>query len=104
MRTRIYCNVAQGDQPLEIKWKKDGKLIELSNKIASVRTIDQFSVALVIENLSEAHNGNYTCLVANDAAVVSHTAELLVNIPPSWKIEPNSSYSATEGSSVMFDW
>lgn len=76
MRTRIYCNVAQGDQPLEIKWKKDGKLIESSNQIASVRTIDQFSVALVIENLSDAHNGNYTCVVANDAAVVSHTAEL----------------------------
>lgn len=73
-------NVAQGDQPLQIKWLKDGKLIESSNdQIASVRTIDQFSVALVIENLSAVHNGNYTCQVANDAAIVSHTAELLVN-------------------------
>lgn len=79
MRTRIYCNVAQGDQPLDIKWLKDNKLIESSNQIAKIRTIDQFSVALVIENLSALHNGNYTCQVANDAAVVSHTAELLVN-------------------------
>lgn len=48
-------------------------------------------------------SGNYTCQVSNDAATVSHTSELLVNLPPSWKIEPNSTYSATERSSVMFD-
>ena len=57
MRTRVYCNVAQGDLPLQIKWSKDGQSIESSNQIANVRTIDQFSVALVIENLSAIHNG-----------------------------------------------
>lgn len=79
MRTRIYCNVAQGDLPLSIKWLKDNIPIESSNEIASIRAIDQFSVALVIENLNASHNGNYTCTVSNDASVVSHTAELLVN-------------------------
>ena len=79
MRTRVYCTINQGDQPLDIKWLKNGKLIESSNQFASVRAIDQFSVALVIENLSALHNGNYSCEVTNDAAIVSHTAELLVN-------------------------
>ena len=72
MRTRIYCNVAQGDPPLEIKWKKDGKLIEPLNPIASIRTIDQFSVALVIENLSDLHTGNYTCVVRSLSNTVTN--------------------------------
>ena len=86
MRTRIYCNVAQGDQPVQLRWFKDGQAIEAASPFAvsvpGVRTrlIDEFSLALVIENLASAsHNGNYSCVASNEAASVSHTATLVVN-------------------------
>lgn len=80
MRTRVYCNVAQGDPPVQLAWAKDGVLIQ-GNSLAEVyvRQIDEFSLALVIENLSAHHNGNYSCLAANEAASVNHMASLLVN-------------------------
>ena len=86
MRTRIYCNVAQGDQPVMLKWFKDGLPIQAASpfsvSLPGIRTrlIDEFSLALVIENLSSSsHNGNYSCLASNDAASVNHTAQLVVN-------------------------
>ena len=82
MRTRIYCNVAQGDLPLTITWLKDGKpLNQLNDPLAkvSIREMDQFSKALLMEQLSPVNNGNYTCQVSNDAATVTHSAQLIVN-------------------------
>jgi hypothetical protein len=103
MRTRIYCNVAQGDPPVRLKWTKDGTQLTpisdktstkrgISNSMSSssgaatlipgirVREIDEFSIALIIENLeSRHHNGNYSCIASNSAAVVNQSAQLLVN-------------------------
>ena len=69
-----------------LKWFKDGLPIEAASlfsiSVPGVRTrlIDEFSLALVIENLSSAsHNGNYSCVASNDAASVNHTAQLVVN-------------------------
>ena len=45
-----------------------------------IREIDEFSLALVIENLnSKDHNGNYSCVASNDASIVNHSAQLIVN-------------------------
>ena len=117
MRTRIYCNVAQGDPPVKLKWVKDGlQLIPIPDQTAilgsggggvpfnkrtssssmssasgaatsipgiRVREIDEFSIALIIENLeSRHHNGNYSCIASNIAAVVNQTAQLVVNGMP----------------------
>lgn len=82
MRTRVTCNVAQGDQPVEISWFKDGKNISGDDyrvKGLTVNRSDQFSLTIIIENLSSYHNGNYTCVARNEAASVSHTTQLLVN-------------------------
>ncbi len=63
MRTRIYCNVAQGDQPVNIMFLKDGKPIRGNHEDGmdgiSVQEVDRFSLSLAIENLSSIHNGNY---------------------------------------------
>lgn len=86
MRTRVLCNVAQGDQPVQLKWLKDGTAIEntlsFTPSVPGIksRLIDEFSLALIIENLSSvSHNGNYSCIATNDAATVNHTAQLIVN-------------------------
>ncbi|XP_022240839.1 Down syndrome cell adhesion molecule-like protein Dscam2 [Limulus polyphemus] len=91
MRTRVYCNIAQGDQPITIYWTKDGYPISTDLGI-SVRVIDNFSVALVINKLEPTHNGNYTCFATNEAATVQYTAQLVVNVPPYWMIEPTNKY------------
>lgn len=63
MRTRIYCNIAQGDQPIKIKFLKDKKPIEENDYVGlSVQEVDEFSISFAIVNLSEQHNGNYTCV------------------------------------------
>ncbi|RWS06193.1 Down syndrome cell adhesion molecule-like protein Dscam2, partial [Dinothrombium tinctorium] len=103
MRTRISCNVAHGDQPVEVVWLKDGKNISgLNLKGLSVNKGDQFSVTIIIENLSSYHNGNYTCIASNEAASVSHTTQLLVNVPPVWVIEPKNTM-VVEGNAVTID-
>ncbi|RWS31821.1 Down syndrome cell adhesion molecule-like protein Dscam2, partial [Leptotrombidium deliense] len=103
MRTRVSCNVAQGDQPVQIIWFKDGKNItSTALRGLTVNKADQFSVAIIIENLSSYHNGNYTCVASNEAASVSHTSQLLVNVPPIWVIEPKSA-SVVEGNAVTID-
>jgi len=84
MRTRVYCNVAQGDVPIQLKWAKDGRIIAADSSAQdlagiSLRQVDQFSLALIIENLAVHHNGNYSCVAANEAATVNYTTELLVN-------------------------
>lgn len=64
MRTRIYCNIAQGDQPVRIQFFKDGQPIE-ANRVQglTVQEVDPFSLSLAIGNLSSAHNGNYRQVV-----------------------------------------
>lgn len=81
MRTRIYCNVAQGDPPLTITWLKDGRPLLMDQLVAGlqVREIDQYSKSLLMDQLNPQFNGNYTCQVSNDAATVSHSAQLIVN-------------------------
>lgn len=80
MRTRVYCNVAQGDPPLTISWFKNDQL--LTNQLMlglQVQDIDQYSKSLLMDQLTPEFNGNYTCQVSNEAAIVAHTAQLKVN-------------------------
>ena len=119
MRTRIYCNVAQGDPPVRLKWTKDAiQLTPVNDKTTTssnkknlmsspsgaatlipgirVREIDEFSIALIIENLeSRHHNGNYSCIASNSAAVVNQSAQLVVN---GKIIYTTSSFRVSEGS------
>ncbi|CAH1170098.1 unnamed protein product [Phaedon cochleariae] len=86
-RASLTCSVTKGDQPLTISWHKDGRTVE-SAQMLSITQVDQFTSILVIESLSPEHNGNYSCVVRNMAAEVSHTQQLMVNVPPRWLVEP----------------
>jgi len=48
-------------------------------KSITVRQYDAFTSALSISTIAPAHNGTYTCRVANGAATVAHSALLHVN-------------------------
>ncbi|XP_049818857.1 Down syndrome cell adhesion molecule-like protein Dscam2 isoform X3 [Aethina tumida] len=87
-RVSLTCSVNKGDQPLTISWHKDGRSLE-GGQLMPITQVDQFTSILVIESLSPEHNGNYSCVVRNLAAEVSHTHQLVVNVPPRWLVEPS---------------
>lgn len=64
--------------PLTISWRKDGRSVDPS-RMVTITQVDQFTSILVIESLTPEHNGNYSCVVRNQAAEVSHTHQLVVN-------------------------
>lgn len=77
MRSRLVCTVIQGDPPFAINWKKDERPIEPG--LGVIIRNDEFSSDLTFSSVTPRHNGNYTCIVSNAAASVSHTATLVVD-------------------------
>lgn len=103
LRAQVTCMVEKGDPPFTIIWSKDGEPISASGTSAAaygsaaaaaavndprqhsqtppglrVTNIDAHSSAIVIERVTAAHTGNYTCLARNSVAEVVWTAELIV--------------------------
>lgn len=91
--------VEKGDPPFTIAWSKDGEPIAGPSSAGygntgingingprhtqtpaglRVTNIDAHSSTIVIERVSAAHTGNYTCLARNSVAEVLWTAELIV--------------------------
>ncbi|KAG5318479.1 DSCL protein, partial [Acromyrmex heyeri] len=124
LRAQVTCMVEKGDPPFTIIWSKDGEQISASGTAAvaygpvaaaaaaatindlrqhsqtppglRVTNIDAHSSAIVIERVTAAHTGNYTCLARNSVAEVLWTAELIVRVPPRWVVEPQDA-RASEG-------
>lgn len=79
-RASLTCSVTKGDLPLTISWSKDGRTMDTNQLVSmSVSQVDQYTSILLIESLTPEHNGNYSCVVRNLAAEVSHTHQLVVN-------------------------
>ncbi|RWS30915.1 down syndrome cell adhesion molecule:-like isoform A [Leptotrombidium deliense] len=101
MRARLVCTVIQGDPPFTIRWLKNNEPIEPTTYNLGIRT-DEFSSDLSFQRVSTRHNGNYTCIVSNDVASVSHSATLIVDVAPFWKVEPTD-VSVVAVSSIRID-
>uniref|UniRef100_T1JAD1 Down syndrome cell adhesion molecule-like protein Dscam2 n=1 Tax=Strigamia maritima TaxID=126957 RepID=T1JAD1_STRMM len=105
MRAQVTCAVRQGDLPLTIKWLKDGVPIEDTppgqRGTLVARVFDGFTSSLSIESVASEHNGNYTCVASNMAAIVSYSTTLRVNVPPRWMLEPRDSQVLVGGSARM---
>ncbi len=86
MRSAVTCQVLEGDLPIRFSWTRDGGVgvgVDVASASASpptvsVRSNDEYSSTLLIERLSSAHSGNYTCAASNAAGVATHFAELIV--------------------------
>lgn len=76
MRARLGCTVISGDPPFEFGWRKDGR--PLGPQLGVRAQTDAFSSDLTFASLGPRHNGNYTCVVSNDAASASHSASIVV--------------------------
>ncbi|XP_012280177.1 Down syndrome cell adhesion molecule-like protein Dscam2 [Orussus abietinus] len=120
VRAQVTCMIEKGDPPFTFVWSKDGEtfatsepagfggsgLSGLSTPRVSrtpgllVTSIDAHSSTIVIEQVTAAHTGNYTCLARNSVAEVFRTAELVVSVPPRWVMEPQD-VQAQEGTSRL---
>ncbi|CAL4076655.1 unnamed protein product, partial [Meganyctiphanes norvegica] len=99
-RVVAQCTVSSGDTPIHITWKKDGIPLDKVNGV-HIRTVDQFTVLMMIGHLTSDHAGNYSCTANNDAASVSESAELHVHVPPSWLSVPqDASVTLGEGAVI----
>ncbi|ODN04431.1 Down syndrome cell adhesion molecule-like protein Dscam2 [Orchesella cincta] len=89
MRAAVSCTVLEGDRPIDLVWEFEGKTITAATSQGlNVRIPDEYTTTLIIESLSSAHNGKYTCRAENSAGREYFSSELTVQIPPKWTVEP----------------
>ncbi|XP_071035293.1 cell adhesion molecule Dscam1-like [Parasteatoda tepidariorum] len=104
-RFSVLCTITEGDQPIRIQWIKDGQQsFQPSTTSDDVRSVavSPFSSSLVFESLAPEHRGNYTCVASNGAGTASHTAPMVIHVPPRWRIEPGDT-SVTKTRSAVVD-
>ncbi|KAH7953228.1 hypothetical protein HPB49_006296 [Dermacentor silvarum] len=102
MQVVITCSVRSGDTPIKIWWLKDGVPFSKTQLNIQEASLGDLGSNLVFNEVGRAHNGRYTCVAENDGGITNHTAELVVFVPPKWKIEPSDKSSIVR-SRVTFD-
>lgn len=73
----VQCILGEGDLPVKILWKFNGKLIESDYGIM-ISALGPRVSNMMIESVEGRHAGNYTCSVENRAGIKSYTANLEV--------------------------
>ncbi|XP_071546322.1 cell adhesion molecule Dscam2-like isoform X3 [Panulirus ornatus] len=100
-RVQVICAVRRGDPPVTISWSKDGvPLAQDPPAGLTLRPFDQFSSAMLLVHAQAHHTGNYTCRAGNAARTASHSATLVIKVPPSWLEAPRDT-SVTLGETVI---
>lgn len=74
----VTCAVGKGDLPLKIEWYFNGKPVKAGDfgiNLVNTKRTSQIN----IDSVSHQNQGNYTCVVKNEAGSMNYTAELFVN-------------------------
>ncbi|XP_015789143.1 Down syndrome cell adhesion molecule-like protein Dscam2 isoform X2 [Tetranychus urticae] len=100
-RASVICTAASGDYPIHVKWLKDNVPVNHQRGI-KVSQLSDYSSILLFESLALEHKGNYTCIATNEAGTATHTAHMIIHVPPRWIIEPVDS-SVVQGRSISID-
>lgn len=74
---QVTCLVSKGDMPVTFSWLFNGAPIPLGTSI-NITPVGKKTSLLTIENVDQAHIGNFTCVVTNRAGITTQSAELLV--------------------------
>lgn len=75
---QVSCLVSEGDLPFNFTWRFNNEKLERFPEMSTTLVGKRMSI-LLIDSVSHAHAGNYTCVALNDAGEFAFSAELLVN-------------------------
>ena len=100
MRVKLVCSVVQGNNPLLIKWLKNGETLIGSSNHLSIQKSEDYSL-LTFKQVQEKDGGNYSCIASNEVDSAIRSTLLVVNILPKWNIEPPNKLSAVLGSKLI---
>ncbi|XP_025202793.1 Down syndrome cell adhesion molecule-like protein Dscam2 isoform X44 [Melanaphis sacchari] len=95
-KVQVGCTVAKGDQPLRINWNFYSEELSSNMGVSTMAVGDSMNV-LFIPSVAPSNRGNYTCVAKNPSGYDSYTAQLLVNVPPRWILEPTDKAFAQGG-------
>ncbi|XP_058830697.1 cell adhesion molecule Dscam2 isoform X43 [Topomyia yanbarensis] len=86
----VYCSITSGDFPIKIQWYLNDVSVDDLDPFYNINQANfgKKAKALSIDGVDERHVGNYTCRATNPAETNSYTADLFVNVPPRWILEP----------------
>ncbi|EDW31485.1 GL10941 [Drosophila persimilis] len=84
----IFCMVPKGDLPMEIRWTLNSAPIITGEHGFSLSRLNPRTSSLSIDALEARHRGLYKCIASNKAGIDEYSAELHVNVPPRWILEP----------------
>ncbi|XP_036333540.1 Down syndrome cell adhesion molecule-like protein Dscam2 isoform X48 [Rhagoletis pomonella] len=82
------CVVPKGDLPLKIRWSLNSAPIVNGENGFTVLRLNKRTSSLNIDSLTAIHRGTYKCIATNEAGTSEYVAELQVNVPPRWILEP----------------
>ncbi|XP_011645363.1 Down syndrome cell adhesion molecule-like protein Dscam2 isoform X8 [Pogonomyrmex barbatus] len=83
----VPCAVVEGDPPLQLRWTLNGHAISPHSGI-SIVDLGGRGAILSIGSVQATHAGTYTCVAENLAGRHELSADLIVNVPPRWILEP----------------
>ncbi|XP_076374947.1 Down syndrome cell adhesion molecule 1 isoform X37 [Megalopta genalis] len=83
----VPCAVVEGDQPLKLRWTLNSYPISPHSGI-SIVDLGGRGAILSIGSVQATHAGTYTCIAENLAGRHELSADLIVNVPPRWILEP----------------
>ncbi|KAJ8967482.1 hypothetical protein NQ314_002796 [Rhamnusium bicolor] len=75
--TTVQCTISMGDMPVKFSWMLNGKPLNKYLRV-TVGSFGKKTTVLNIDNVSDEHAGNYTCLATNSAGISSSSSELIV--------------------------
>ncbi|XP_047472730.1 Down syndrome cell adhesion molecule-like protein Dscam2 isoform X28 [Penaeus chinensis] len=84
---QVNCVLRKGDPPLTIKWLLNGVELVTTDAIQILNVGSRTSL-LTIDPVGAQHQGVYSCFAENDAGTAEVEAEMIVNVPPRWIVEP----------------
>ncbi|XP_023349612.1 Down syndrome cell adhesion molecule-like protein 1 [Eurytemora carolleeae] len=90
MRTAVTCQTVDGELPIKFSWFRDGERVQDGDGETVSFQQTTYSSTLFIQKLDRKHTGKYTCTATNMAGEDSRSADLLVNVPPEWIVEPKN--------------
>ncbi|XP_055856707.1 cell adhesion molecule Dscam2 isoform X4 [Episyrphus balteatus] len=84
----VFCLVPKGDLPIEIRWTLNSAPVINGEHGFSLSRMNARTSSLNIDSLGAVHRGIYRCIAKNKAGTNEFSAELHVNVPPRWILEP----------------